>query len=115
MLGKIEHLSALHHRKEYGEFVSFLGEESCTLNKHSDKVKFHYRMMELHDLRMKGSIKDVLNFVFANFFDKPKKIKEFENTISQIDLDDRAQKNKQFYDALMQVPYIEVTMLYDFI
>lgn len=115
MLGKIEYLSTLHGQADYGELVSFLGTESCKLAKHSDKEKFQTRMTELNHLRQNGTIKDVLDFVFTDFLAKPKRIKEFEFSISQDVLDEHSQKNKKFYDALMQVPYIEVTRLHDFI
>ena len=53
-------------------------------------------MTELNHLRQNGTIKDVLDFVFTDFLAKPKRIKEFEFSISQDVLDEHSQKNKKF-------------------
>lgn len=116
LFNKIERLCFLYEEKMYGEFVSFIGKEKCRLNKHSDKKKMQQLMDGLNQTRSTGKINDVLNYIFANkIFSKPSKISDFEKRINQNNLDERAQKDKAFYEILMSVPYQEVINLNQYI
>lgn len=115
MLGKIEHICDLYERKEFGELISLLKGESYAITTHTDKEKFQSVMKQLNKLRNTSTVKDVLSFVFDNFLDKPKQMRSFEIQINQKELDKHAENNKRFFDALMQVKYIEIIRLYNFI
>lgn len=112
LFNKIEKLCALYEEKAPGEFISFIGQEKCRLNHHSDKEKIQNLMKGLNQLRESGIIRDVLNYVYENkIFSKPAKIADFEQRINETEGYENQQRDKTFYESLMVIPYQEVIRL----
>jgi DNA helicase-2/ATP-dependent DNA helicase PcrA len=120
----IEHL--IHHYTEgsFNEISSFLkrnGSHSVNLKKHSDKKVINEKIEGLITIRKTKSIKEVLEYVLEN--------KLITLTKGMIRLQEKIQKNtdglpddektkiekeKNFYDAVMGLPYKEVVALFGY-
>lgn len=109
---KIETICFLYKEKMYGDLIDFIGKEKYRLHKHSDKEKIQRQINQLNKIRQDGTIGDVLKYVFNNeLIAKPNKIYDFEDRIAQSELDEKSQKDKNFYEALMPISYQEVINL----
>lgn len=109
LIDKIEKLCYYYSEKQYGNYLDLLGIEGFKIKKHSDKQYILDKMTSLMKLRKEGIVKDVIEFVFENnLIVKNQKIMEFEKRILEPDEDERNQRDKTFYDNLMQVKYSEV-------
>jgi DNA helicase-2/ATP-dependent DNA helicase PcrA len=120
----IEHL--IHHYTEgsFNEISSFLkrnGSHSVNLKKHSDKKVINEKIEGLITIRKTKSIKEVLEYALEN--------KLITLTKGMIRLQEKIQKNteglpddeitkiekeKNFYDAVMVLPYKEVVALFGY-
>ncbi len=116
LINKIENLFLLYQEKKYGELVKLLGIEGYKVNKHSDKKYLQSLMNELDTLREKETIKEVIDYVFEKrLLNKSYKISEFENTINQAEREEEADKDKEFYESLMDIEYQEVIKINNYI
>lgn len=109
---KVERLSELYDRKQYGEFIQLLGIEDYKINRHADKERIADLMNELNQKRKEGTIEEVISFVFENhLLVRPSRIEEF---IEKLD-DEGNENKKEFYEALLKVKYSEITSVYQYI
>jgi DNA helicase-2/ATP-dependent DNA helicase PcrA len=116
ILLKVEHLVNLYHQKNYREFITQLGIEGFKIQKHEDKKRIRDLIDELIDLRLRGSVNDVLNFVFAkDLLVKPLKMDEFLISINKAELEEGEKLNKDFYNALMPIKYQEFISVNEYI
>ena len=116
IFNKIETLVSLYKQQKYGQFIEMLGKEGFSLAFHKHKIEIKEQMDGLHEIRMSGTIGQVLNYIFdKQLLTKPQRIKDFEREIGQKELDETGLKNKEFYDQLMNINYREVINLYEYI
>ena len=96
-LNKIERLIFLYSEKRYSEFIEMLGIEGFQLEYHSDKRRIKNVIEKLNTLRKTSSIQEVYNFVLKEkLLTKTDRIIDFEERISQTELDDKTKKDKFF-------------------
>lgn len=117
ILNKIERLFSLYQLKNYSEFIKILGIEGFKIDNHDQKDKIHKLLLGLRDLRTTGKVGDVIEYVLANnLLTKPLKIQEFEERIkATLPGDEKAEKNKKFYDELMNSQYREFVLVNEYI
>ncbi len=113
---KLENLVKLYQQKNYRDFITQLGIEGFKIQKHEDKKRVQELIGQLIDLRVKGSVKDVMEFVFANnLLVKPIRMDEFLISINKPELEENEKTNKDFYNALMSIKYQEYISVNEYI
>jgi DNA helicase-2/ATP-dependent DNA helicase PcrA len=113
---KLEKLVELYLQKNYRDFITQLGIEGFKIQKHEDKERVQELISKLIELRIKGSVKDVMDFVFTNnLLVKPLRMEEFLIAIGKMELDENEKVNKDFYDTLMPIKYQEFISINEYI
>lgn len=125
----IEHLISYWLKKDYNNVLQFLKRNSRTsnsslcLNTHSDKKKIGDSIEILNTLCISNTVMNVFNYVLENsLLFLPKYIVDFQK---KIDVDiasiednehrEKIEKDKKFYNNLMQLPYIQFRNLFEHI
>ena len=117
----IEHLVAFYNNKSYGEIISILRKKGFQLTQHEDKEVIDAKIKALIELRKTGTLEDVLNLLKKkNLVNIHQKIFDFEEFIQRGDYDSdedrtKADKNKSFYQSLIQTNYKEFMNCFQFI
>lgn len=114
----IEHLISFYNDKDYGELSAMLranGVQAVNLKKHSDKEVIVSKIEELKQLRLNGSVKGVFEYVIENKIARisgglQKFIDRINTDLEGLDKEkrDKIENDLNFYNSLMDLPYIEV-------
>ena len=113
---KLEKLIYFYDGKKYGDFLELYGKIGFKLTNHKQKLEIYNKIEHLKQIRNQDTIGQILDYVFeCQLLSKPPRLKDLEKNISKIDLDDKMEKKKKFYDELMAVSYQEVINVYDFL
>jgi DNA helicase-2/ATP-dependent DNA helicase PcrA len=119
----IEHLMQFYDNKEYNEVVNYLrrnGVDAVNLKRHSDKKLITDKLDELASLRNSSTVGKVLEFAIDNKLVVPSVgVSKFLNRINSekeipdLELKERVEKDKTFYNALCSLPYKEVIKCFE--
>jgi DNA helicase-2/ATP-dependent DNA helicase PcrA len=116
LLNKVEPLFSLYKERKYGQFMRLLGIEGFKVQKHQDKIHLQNLMDSLEKIRLNGSVKDVIEFVFKNeILSQPVRLQDFIIRIGKSELDDDDKRDEKFFQELMNVKYREVIKIYEFV
>lgn len=119
----IEHLVRFYSNEEYSKVMKFLGKTGnggFNLKKHTDKEIIRKKIDALIKLRDTGKVKEVFDFILENklmylnnsmarFLEKIEVVIE---DITDDELRDKTQRNKTFFDSLMDLPYTQFIKLF---
>jgi DNA helicase-2/ATP-dependent DNA helicase PcrA len=119
----IEHLVRFYKNEEYSKVMKFLGKTGSggfNLKKHADKEVIKKKIDELVNLRDSGKVKEVFDFILENklmHLNRPmaRFLENLEVVIEEItdeELRSKAQRNKTFFDSLMDLPYVQLIKLF---
>jgi len=120
----IEHLMLFWNNKEYNNVIRFLKRNGhFTLKEHPDKTNVTKVLDELKEMRESGTIEDVLNFCLSKQLSTPsislstflKRINQDIDEIDDEEIKSKVQKDKDFYEALIRIPYKEVISAFNHI
>lgn len=121
----IEHLVSFWQKKEYNKVFRFLNKNGGFkfLAKHADKTKIEEKLTRLIELRSSGTVKDVFDYCITNDISVlPKRIKRIQDQIAESieKIEDdilkrRTEKNIDFYNSLMKLPYSEFINVFKYI
>jgi len=106
-VNKIEALVDAFEAKDYSSLIRLLGLEGFRLQSHSTKEVINKRINDLISMRSNNSaVKEIIDYCRSQkLIGRSQKIKDFEQSLSEFDADERKIK---FYDSLMSVDYREV-------
>lgn len=123
----IEHLIYFWKNKNYNEVVRFLKKYSNLFNgkhlRHQHKIIISKILNELETLRKTKTIKEVLDFVEEkNILIKSDSFKRFLekinielDTITDHNIKEKIKNEKELYNSLMNLPYLEVINFFEHI
>jgi DNA helicase-2/ATP-dependent DNA helicase PcrA len=114
----IEHLVSYWEDKNYNRVIKYLKQQGTfsSLTKHSDKQEIEDKLNTLTTIRTTGTVQDVFDFCQENKLSLPsrnltlflEKIKIDTETITDEKEQEKAIKNKTFYESLIQTNYNEI-------
>jgi len=116
LINKVERLFYFYNTKMYTEFTNLLGKEGFILQNKSYKDQIRILMETLETLRKNGTIKEVIDYVIENkLLIKSERMKDFEQDINELELDEKTLRDKIFYEALMPLKYQQIITFNQFI
>lgn len=114
----IEHLVSYWEDKNYNRVIKYLKQQGTlsSLTKHSDKQEIEDKLNTLTTIRTTGTVQDVFDFCQENKLSLPsrnlnlflEKIKIDTETITDEKEQEKAIKNKTFYESLIHTNYNEI-------
>ncbi|MFJ6619043.1 UvrD-helicase domain-containing protein [Kitasatospora sp. NPDC091335] len=112
LLKSVEELSSAFESRNYAQLTALLDGEHLAITRHSDKVRTTRTLQGLIDVRGTGTVGDVLDYVISSRLLTPSgRVRAIERTLQATDLDERAQKDADFVNALRALPYHQVVNL----
>lgn len=115
-LNKLEVLIKAFQDRNYKHFLKLLGLEGFLINAHNDKKGIQDLMQFVIELRTNKTVKQVMNFVLENnLLVKSARMEEYLSRMETTELHDDEQRDKEFYDALMELKYSEYIAVNNFI
>lgn len=115
-LNKIEYLVKAFETKKHRDLITLLGIENFTVNKHDDKKHVNDLILSLIQLRENGTIKEVLDFSIEHqLVLKPSRLDDFLMNINKEILNENEEKDKVFYEGLLQIKYSELINIHSYI
>ena len=97
----IEAMASTFELRRYGDFLA-IRRGSGRISRHSDKADAVRQISELNELRSKGTVGDVLDFVWTRgMLPKPRRAYRLEASDNEQD--------RLFLEAVRGVPFVEVT------
>lgn len=101
----IEPLVHFYEEKKYGLMMPLLGHDGVRITSQADKKRIDDLMKSLIELRLKGTIKQVLDYAISSkLILEPKELNEFYSRIDDPEYDTES----EFWDLLKNVNYSEI-------
>lgn len=112
LFADIELMCASYVSGAFGRFLDLYAASGTAIERHDQKSLVADSIQKLNDLRIGGSIGEVLDYVFDNkLLRKPKRVLTLEQFLEQPDDEAKAEKDRAFLAALRALPYGQVTCL----
>lgn len=106
---EIEKLVSVFANRRYGEFLALQAKSAGPIRSHADKRKVARQMRELCELRLEGTIREVIDFVCSQgLLPKPRWVALLETSISDVSGSQGVEKEREFLDAFLELPFTQV-------
>jgi DNA helicase-2/ATP-dependent DNA helicase PcrA len=108
----VEGLVASHDARQYGRFLTLLGQSGYTVKAASDKADIVREMEHLTEARTSGTVKTVVDLIVASqLIPLTRKLKRLLDRLAadSKDDDERFAKKRAFCDAVFAVPWSQVS------
>lgn len=105
----IEQMCSSYITGAFGRFLDLYAASGTAIERHEQKSLVADSIQKLNDLRVGGSIGEVLDYVFDNkLLRKPKRVLALEQSLEQPVDEAKAEKDRAFLAALRALPYAQV-------
>jgi len=112
----VEGLVAAYQSGRYGTFLDLLGQSGFTIKSLSDKTKVLDEVRALETVRMAGTVADVVGAVTGSkLIPLPRRVSELMNRLANSNENDESfARRRPHYEAVLAVPWSQVTSFIDY-